>query len=142
MGGRKNRHYVDTEPINIAPSSTPEEVKNLLAQAMVDVLAKKIDPRIASTITYRSGAPFEILRKYGPATAGRPTGGSIASKGGQVMSTLWKRGRCSKLPKSHQLTAPELHITASYPLSGGGHVMAISHLNNKTSLRLRQRRRH
>ena len=55
MGGRKNRHYVDAEPITIAPPSSPEEVKNLLAQAMVDVLAKKMDPRIASTLTYMAG---------------------------------------------------------------------------------------
>lgn len=61
MGGRKNRHYVDTEPVNITPPSTPEEVKNLLAQAMVDVLAKKLDPRIASTITYMSGP---LLRAF------------------------------------------------------------------------------
>jgi hypothetical protein len=61
MGGRKNRHYVDTEPVNITPPSTPEEVKNLLAQAMVDVLARKLDPRIASTITYMSGP---LLRAF------------------------------------------------------------------------------
>jgi hypothetical protein len=56
MGGLKNRHYVDTDEVTIAPPSTPEDVKNVLAQAMADVLAKKLDPRIASTITYMSGA--------------------------------------------------------------------------------------
>jgi hypothetical protein len=56
MGGRRNRHYVDTEPVTITPPSTPEDVKNLLAQAMADVLAKKLDPRVASTITYMSGS--------------------------------------------------------------------------------------
>lgn len=56
MGGLKNRHYVDTDEVTIAPPSTPEDIKNLLAQAMADVRAKKLDPRTASTLTYMSGA--------------------------------------------------------------------------------------
>jgi hypothetical protein len=56
LGGRKNRHYVETDEVTIAPPSTPEDVKNLLAQAMADVRARKLDPRIASTLTYMSGA--------------------------------------------------------------------------------------
>jgi len=56
IGGRRNRHYIDAEPINITPPATPEDVKNLLAQAMADVLAKKMDPRVASTITSMSGS--------------------------------------------------------------------------------------
>jgi hypothetical protein len=55
-GGLKNRHYVDKDEVIIAPPTTPEDVKNLLAQAMVDVRARKLDPRIASTLTYMSGA--------------------------------------------------------------------------------------
>lgn len=54
MGGRRNRHYVDTEPISITPPSTPEDVKNVLAQAMADVRAKKLEPRIATALTYMS----------------------------------------------------------------------------------------
>jgi hypothetical protein len=54
MGGLKNRHYVDNEEVIIAPPTTPEDVKNLLAQAIVDVRAKRLDPRSASTITYMS----------------------------------------------------------------------------------------
>ena len=55
MGGLKNRHYVGTE-VTITPPSSPEDVKNLLAQAVVDVRARKLDPRIASTLTYMSSA--------------------------------------------------------------------------------------
>jgi hypothetical protein len=55
-GGRKNRHYVDTEEVTIAPPSTPEDVKDLIAQAMVDVRAKKLEPRIAGTLTYMANA--------------------------------------------------------------------------------------
>lgn len=61
MGGSRNRHYVDTEPVNIAPPSTPEDVKNVLAQAMVDVRAKKLDPRTGSALTYMSRS-FGSLR--------------------------------------------------------------------------------
>ena len=55
MGGLKNRHYVETEPIVISPPTTPEEVMTVLAQTMADVLARRLDPRIASTITYMAG---------------------------------------------------------------------------------------
>jgi hypothetical protein len=44
------------EEVNISPPSSPEDVKNLLAQAMVDVRAKRLDPRVASTLTYMSSA--------------------------------------------------------------------------------------
>jgi len=56
MGGRKNRHYAETEEVNVAPPLTAEDVKNLLAQAMSDVRAGKLDPRIASALTYMAGA--------------------------------------------------------------------------------------
>jgi hypothetical protein len=55
-GGQKNRHYVDTEEETIVPPKTPEEVKDLIAQAMADVRAKKLEPRIASTLTYMANA--------------------------------------------------------------------------------------
>jgi len=55
-GGRKNRHYVETADVAITPPATPEDVKNLLAQAMADVRAGKLDPKIAHTLTYMSSA--------------------------------------------------------------------------------------
>jgi hypothetical protein len=47
---------VDLDEVVIAPPSSPEDVKNLFAQALVDVRAKRLDPRTASTLTYMSGA--------------------------------------------------------------------------------------
>lgn len=61
IGGRKNRHYVDTEEVKIAPPSTPEDVKNLLAQALVDVRAKRLDPRTASALTYMCSALLKAV---------------------------------------------------------------------------------
>ena len=61
MGGRKNRHYVETEDVPLAPPSTPEDIKSLLAQAMVDVRARKLDPRIASALTYTAGVLLRAL---------------------------------------------------------------------------------
>jgi hypothetical protein len=61
MGGLKNRHYVDTEEVTVSPPSTPEDVKNLLAQAMADVRSRKLDPRIASTLTYMAGALLKAI---------------------------------------------------------------------------------
>lgn len=54
IGGRKNRHHVEHDEVTISVPRTAEDVKNLIAQAMVDVRAKKLDPRIASTLTYMS----------------------------------------------------------------------------------------
>jgi hypothetical protein len=56
IGGRKNRHYVETDDVIISPPSTPEEIKGVLARAMVDVRAGKLDPRRASALTYMAGA--------------------------------------------------------------------------------------
>lgn len=55
MGGLKNRHYVGTE-VTISLPTSPEDVKNVLAQAMVDVRARKLDPRVASALTSMSTA--------------------------------------------------------------------------------------
>jgi hypothetical protein len=54
MGGLRNRHYVDTEPVSISPPETPEDVKNVLRQAIADVRAKKLEPRTATARTYIS----------------------------------------------------------------------------------------
>jgi len=51
-GGLKNRHYVGIDDVNIVPPSTPEDVKALLSQAMADVRSRKLDPKIASALTY------------------------------------------------------------------------------------------
>ena len=61
IGGQKNRHYVDTEPINITPPSTPDDVKNVIAQAMADVRAKKLEPRAATALTYMSKVLLEAI---------------------------------------------------------------------------------
>ena len=61
MGGRKNRHYVETEEITISPPSTPEDIKTLLSQAMVDVRKKKLDPRTAHTLTYMSSILLKAI---------------------------------------------------------------------------------
>lgn len=52
MGGLRNRHYVDTEPVIITPPKTPEDATNVLCRVMVDLRARKIDPKIAHTLTY------------------------------------------------------------------------------------------
>ena len=61
MGGLKNRHYVDSEPVTIAPPATPEDVKNVLGQALADMRAKKLDPRIGTAITYMSRVLLEAF---------------------------------------------------------------------------------
>jgi len=40
----------------ISPPTNPQEIKSILPQAMVDVDARKLDLRIASTLTYMAGA--------------------------------------------------------------------------------------
>ena len=60
-GGQRNRHYVETANSSIAPPSTPEEIKNLLAQAMADVCAGKMHPRVAHTLTYIAGPLLQAM---------------------------------------------------------------------------------
>ena len=61
MGGRKNRHYVDVDEVKFAPPSTPEDIRNMLSQAMADVHARKLHPRIASTLTYMAAALLKAI---------------------------------------------------------------------------------
>ncbi len=51
-GGRKNRHYVDVDPIEIPAPKTPGEAMQVLAQTIADLRARKVDPRIASAIIH------------------------------------------------------------------------------------------
>jgi hypothetical protein len=62
MGGLRNRHYVETEPVIITPPTTPEHVKNVLGQAMADVRAKKLEPRTATALTYMSRVLLEAFQ--------------------------------------------------------------------------------
>jgi hypothetical protein len=61
MGGRKNRHYVEPDLPTLSPPSTPEEVKTMLAQAVVDVRMKKLDPRLASALTSMCGVLLKAM---------------------------------------------------------------------------------
>lgn len=61
MGGLRNRHYFDTEPVTIAPPETPEDVKNVLRQAIADVRAKKLEPRAATALTCISRVLLEAF---------------------------------------------------------------------------------
>jgi hypothetical protein len=62
MGGLKNRHYIETEPVNITLPSTAEDVKNVMGQAIVDVRTKKLDPRIAMALTSMSRVLLEAFQ--------------------------------------------------------------------------------
>jgi hypothetical protein len=61
MGGLRNRHYVDPEPVIINPPKTPEDVTNVLCRVMVDLRAKKMDPKIAHTLTYMTRVLIEAF---------------------------------------------------------------------------------
>jgi hypothetical protein len=63
MGGQKNRHYIETEPVNITQPSTAEDVKNVIGQAIVDVRARKLDPRIAMALTSTSRVLLEAFQR-------------------------------------------------------------------------------
>ena len=52
LGGRKNRHYVETADIQIPAPESPADVEKMLAQAAVDLLAGKLDPKRAHALTY------------------------------------------------------------------------------------------
>ena len=56
MGGLKNRHYGDADEVKVDAPSTPAEVRNMLSQAMADVRAGKLDPKIANSMTLIANA--------------------------------------------------------------------------------------
>ncbi len=60
-GGRKNRHYDEVDPIEIAPPKTPGDAKELLAQTIADLRAGKVDPRVASAIIQGVRAFFHAM---------------------------------------------------------------------------------
>ena len=60
-GGRKNRHYIEIENINVVPPSTPEEVKAFLSQSMADVRTGKLDPGRASALTYMASVLLKAI---------------------------------------------------------------------------------
>lgn len=79
MGGRKNRHYVETAETPIPVPKTPEDVKNMLAQGAADVIRGKLDTRKASTLTYMASALLKAMestdvQQFDPLLA--PLGGS------------------------------------------------------------------
>lgn len=61
MGGRKNRHYVETAGTSIPKPKTPEDVTDMLAQAAVDLIAKRLDPKIASVLTSITNALLKAM---------------------------------------------------------------------------------
>ena len=54
MGGRKNRHSIEIVQFSFAPPKTPEDVKNMVSEAMVGMLSDKIDRKKANSLTYMS----------------------------------------------------------------------------------------
>lgn len=87
MGGLRNRHYVDTEPVSIIPPETPEDVKNVLRQAIADVRAKNW---IRGPQPRSPTCPAFFWKPSQPRTckaAGKPAARS-ADEGGQVVSAL------------------------------------------------------
>jgi hypothetical protein len=103
MGGRKNRHYVEIENVDVVPPSTPEEVKALLSQAMADVRTRKLDPRIASALTYMASV---LLRAIDSIDVHRRLCRLEAEREGKEESnpSLFPKSDCSE---SSQRTASE-----------------------------------
>lgn len=60
LGGRKNRHYVETAD-RVPVPETAEDLKNLLAQAAADVLSGKLDPKKASALTSIASTLFKAM---------------------------------------------------------------------------------
>ena len=61
-GGRKNRHYSakpDTEGL-VVPRNV-EDVKNLLAETMAGIHARRLDPRIGSVLGYLGTALLKAM---------------------------------------------------------------------------------
>ena len=59
----KARRYViaPVEPARISPPQNAREVKEVLGQVMSDLLARKLDPRVANTTAYIGGVLLRAI---------------------------------------------------------------------------------
>jgi hypothetical protein len=48
----RNRHVYETDDKEVAPPQNASDVKNLLADAMAEVRAGKMDPKLGTTLGY------------------------------------------------------------------------------------------
>jgi len=94
MGGRKNRHYVAADEVKFDAPSTPAEVRNMLSQAMADVRAGKLDPKIANSMTLIANALLKALELA-----------DLEERIARLKEEL--QGRFETSPGSHRTTAPK-----------------------------------
>jgi len=52
MGGMGNRHVYENDGKEVSPPQTASDVKNLLAYAMAEIRAGKMDPKLGTTLGY------------------------------------------------------------------------------------------
>ena len=51
-GGMGNRHVYENDPREVATPQTASDVKKLLAEAMAEIRAGKMDPKLGTTLGY------------------------------------------------------------------------------------------
>jgi Family of unknown function (DUF5763)/Stress-induced bacterial acidophilic repeat motif len=71
-GGKANRHTFERQQ-EVAPPESVGDVKRMLAQAMANVLARKIDPKLGTTVAYMGIALLRAYEAEPPVPAERPS---------------------------------------------------------------------
>lgn len=51
-GGMGNRNVYENDSVDVAAPKTARDVKNLLAEAMASIRARKMDPKLGTTLGY------------------------------------------------------------------------------------------
>jgi hypothetical protein len=60
-GGRRNRHTYQTPLQHVSPPESAADVKRMLAEAMADIRAGRMDPKLGSTLGYLG---MSLLRAF------------------------------------------------------------------------------
>ena len=50
-GGLKNRHVIPDDGVELPPLNTAEDVRTMLAKLAQDVRARRVEPRVAASVT-------------------------------------------------------------------------------------------
>ena len=64
-GGAKNRHHLPVVPEReLEPPSTAADVQKILAEAMVDICGRRMDPKIGTTLGYLGAALLKAMELH------------------------------------------------------------------------------
>src|SRR5438552_15059871 len=102
-GGRRRAVYSPDHLKVFSPPTTPAELRELLAQTIVDIRAGRMDPKLANSISYLSTSFLRAVEEIDQ--GGGPANSLPATNAFQVYEAMWLREKKARwdaeLKKKH-----------------------------------------